>query len=144
MVKRWKKLLVVFMAAVMVSSPCLAPAVADAAQQAGTENADAALVSPDAGISAIVPADAGISAHLTRNAGISTRLTGEVVQLRVHSRVGGANWTPVLDLSDAYMRTKIDFYVQYKGDLANELVGDHYTIQWISEDGTVLPGGPTL
>lgn len=142
MVKRWKKLLVVFMAAVMVSSPCLAPAVADAAQQAGTENADAALVSPDVGISAIVPADAGISAHLTRNAGISTRLTGEVVQLRVHSRVGGANWTPVLDLSDAYMRTKIDFYVQYKGDLANELVGDHYTIQWISEDGTVLPGSP--
>ena len=162
MVKRWKKLLVVFMVAVMVSSPCLAPAVADAAQQAGTENADAALVSPDAGISAIVPADAGISAlapadagisalapadggssaRLSRNAGDFARLPREVVQLRVHSRVGGANWTPVLDLSDAYMRTKIDFYVQDKGNQVNELVGDAYTVQWISEDGTVLPGSP--
>lgn len=122
-IKKWKKVFAALMAVITVGSCCLAPAVAMAAQQAEPESSGTAAVTPDNGSYARSP----------RN---------EVVQLNVHSRVGGADWTPVLDLSDAYMRTKIDFYVQYKGDLANELIGDNYAIQWICEDGTVLDGSP--
>ncbi len=122
-IKKWKKVLAALMAVITVGSCCLAPVVAMAAQQAEPESSGTAAVTPDN----------GSYARLPRN---------EVVQLNVHSRVGGADWTPVLDLSDAYMRTKIDFYVQYKGDLANELIGDNYAIQWICEDGTVLGGSP--
>ncbi len=122
-IKKWKKALAAFMAVITVGSFCLAPAVAMAAQQAEPESSGTMDVTPDNGSYARSP-------------------RSEVVQLNVHSRVSGAGWTPVLDLSDAYMRTRIDFYVQYKGDLANELIGDHYAIQWICEDGTVLDGSP--
>ena len=120
-IKKWKKALAAFMAVITVGSFCLAPAVAMAAQQAEPESSGTMDVTPDNGSYARSP-------------------RSEVVQLNVHSRVSGAGWTPVLDLSDAYMRTRIDFYVQYKGDLANELIGDNYAIQWICEDGTVLDG----
>ncbi len=122
-IKKWKKALAAFMAVITVGSFCLAPAVAMAAQQAEPESSGTMDVTPDNGSYARSP-------------------RSEVVQLNVHSRVSGAGWTPVLDLSDAYMRTRIDFYVQYKGDLANELIGDNYAIQWICEDGTVLDGSP--
>lgn len=115
MKKKWKRLFAVLIAAVLFISPNVIPMMALASQEAEEEN----------------PAPN----------------SEEPVQLRVHSRVSGAQWRPDLDvyeygISDEHMRTNIDFYVQYKGDLVNELVGDNYTIQWIDENGTELSGIP--
>lgn len=113
----WKKLPALIIAAALFGTLEIGPAALAASQNAGTEK------------------------------GIPALNSEEAVQLRVHSRVVGARWRPDLGVyeygvSEEHMRASIDFYVQYKGDLANELVGDNYTIQWIDENGTELSGLP--
>lgn len=117
----WRKLFAVAMAAVLVSGCCFIPVAPDASQE--KEHVD------------IVSAS---DAKYVNQASVNQ----ETKKIRAHSRVSGAQWTPILDLSDAYMRSKIDFYVQYEGSNVNELVGDAYAIQWVQEDGTVLSGSP--
>ncbi len=117
----WRKLLAAAMAAVLLNGCYYIPVAADASQEA--DHADTVSAS---------------DAKYVNQASVNQ----ETKKIMVHSRVGGAQWTPVLDLSDTYMRSKIDFYVQYEGSLVNELVGDAYAIQWVQEDGTVLSGSP--
>lgn len=115
--KKWKKIPALFIALVLFCTPGIVPVASAASQDIGTEN------------------------------GIPAPNSEEAVKLSVHSRVSGAKWRPDMDVyeygvSEEHMRASIDFYVQYKGDSANELVGDNYTIQWIDENGTELSGLP--
>ena len=126
--KKWKKLLAIWMAAALVSGIGEIRMMADAAQGDGYKNA--------------VSQEMGDVGFVTPEAKKAHRASRAIVQLTAHSRVSGAQWEPDMDLSDDYMRSKIDFYVQYQGDSANELVGAAYTIQWMEEDGTVLSGSP--
>lgn len=126
--KKWKKLLAIWMAAALVSGIGEIRMMADAAQGDEYKNA--------------VSQEMGDVGFVTPEAKKAHRASRAIVQLTAHSRVSGAQWEPDMDLSDDYMRSKIDFYVQYQGDSANELVGAAYTIQWMEEDGTVLSGSP--
>ena len=40
-----------------------------------------------------------------------------VEEIYVHCRASGIKWTPVMDVSDEYMKKKIDFYVNLKNNL---------------------------
>ncbi len=125
---KWKKLLAIWMAAALVSGSGDIRMMADAALGDESKNP--------------VSQEMEHVSFVTPEAKKVDRASRAIVQLTVHSRVSGAQWKPNEDLSDAYMRANIDFYVQYKGDSANELVGAAYTIQWIQEDGIVLSGSP--
>lgn len=66
-----------------------------------------------------------------------------VEEIYVHCRASGIKWTPLMDVSDEYMKEKIDFYVNYKNNLVNDVIGDSYTIVWYNEEGEALSGIPS-
>ncbi len=66
-----------------------------------------------------------------------------VEEIYVHCRASGIKWTPVMDVSDEYMKKKIDFYVNLKNNLINDVIGDSYTIVWYDKEGEALSGAPS-
>ncbi len=137
---KWKKLLAISLAAALLGSQ---GNVAVMGAETGNERFDAAAQEEleDVSIVPQVTGTDGVQVSCEQEHISAARTPRELVQISVHSRVGGADWKPNMDVSDTYMRSRIDFYVKY-GGIANEMVGDEYEIQWISEDGTVLAGVP--